>query len=281
MLWPPRQAVPPGRGRTAPVGAAPAPRVRLFVPSRGWGGRRRREILLAAAVVAVLAHVLLAIAILEAPRLWPSARPMPPPLGTEPPTIEMVTDDNKYAGGSPPHPTPSPTPPAPPAPPAAPRQQAAPHAAKQPPDPRPSPQAETVPPDAPERAPEPNRPPAPQQAAQAAPEINLDPAENLGYGRQDDPRVIPASPDNKHANKMPPYPRAAGLRGEQGSVEMLVSIGADGSVRNVEVAVSSGYADLDGTATRAVSRWHFRPETRNGVPVPTQVMQVFNYHIDR
>ncbi len=137
-------------------------------------------------------------------------------------------------------------------------------------------------PDAPKQeqvqAPTPSPPP---QASASQPEVDLDPADGLGYGHQDDPQVIPASPDDRHANKMPPYPRAAGRRGEEGSVEMLVSVGADGAVSSVEVAVSSGHPDLDRTATDAVSHWHFRPARQNGVAVPMQMMQVFNFKIDR
>ena len=255
-----------------------APRVRLFVPSRAWGGRRRREILFAAAAIAILAHVVAVVAILAAQRLGPHKPPGAVPLAQEPPTIEMVEDQNRYTGGAKPTPPAAPTPPAPPAPPAPPEQAGAPDPSPvQPPT---AAKADTVtPPDMP-RSPAPAAPSPAPQATQAQPEVELDPADGLGYGHQDDPHVIPAAPDRR-ANKMPPYPRAAGRRGEEGSVQMLVRIAADGSVQGIDVAVSSGYPDLDDTATRAVSRWHFRPAIRDGVPVPTQMMQVFNYHIDR
>ncbi len=271
-------------GREVPVGAAPL--ARLFVPSRGRDGRHRRRILVAAAVIAVLLHVLATVAVLEAPRLLPSLlaprHPLPPPdPRTDPPTIEMVEDQNRYAGGSKPAPPAEPAPPAPPAPPSPPATEGAPDRSDLPQSVA-APDAVPVPPDAPKQekvqAPDPS---PPQQSSQSQPEVDLDPADGLGYGHQDDPHVIPASPDNRHANKMPPYPRAAGRRGEEGSVEMLVSVGADGAVAGVEVAVSSGHADLDRTATDAVSHWHFRPAHQNGVAVPTQMLQVFNFKIDR
>ncbi len=247
------------------------PRVRLFVPSRGWGGRRRREILLAAGAIAVIAHVALIGFILEAPHLWPTPPLHPPPAGlSDPPTIDMVMDDAKYAGGSKQTPPAALTPPAPRTPRA--------------PD---SPQTVPSPPVPPDRAPAdlpppPAAPPPPQRQAEAQPEVELDPNDNgLGYGHQDDARNIPASPDDKHANKVPAYPRAAGMRGEEGTVEMLVTIGASGRVSSAEIAVSSGHADLDRTAQRAVLGWHFHPAMRDGVSVPTQSMQVFNFHIDR
>ncbi len=195
-------------------------------------------------------------------------------------------DKNRYAGGSKPTPQASPTPPTPQAPPAPP--QPKPPAS---PDltttarnshetvtvPPPSPSSTTQPPPTPVQ-------PAPTQAPQGPPpqpEVNLDPADGLGYGEQDDPKIIPARPDDPRANRMPPYPPAAGRRGEEGSVEMLVQIAADGSVSSVEIATSSGHALLDKTARDAVAHWHFRPAMQNGVAVPTQMMQVFNFKIDR
>lgn len=262
-------------------------RVRLFVPSRAWGGRRRRELLFAAAGLAVLFHVLLTVAILEAPHLWPApATPLavPPPSASDPPTIEMLMDKNRYAGGSQATPPASPTPPAPVAPPSPPKPQppAAPDLAS---STLASREQVTVPPASHDptttRPPSPT-PPAPAAAAQPSqPQVNLDQADGLGYGMQDDPRIIPASPDDSHANRMPPYPSAAGRRGEEGSVQMLIRIAADGSVTSVEVATSSGYQTLDRTARDAVAHWHFRPAVQDGVAVPTQMMQVFNFRIDR
>ncbi len=246
------------------------PRVRLFVPSRGWGGRRRRELLLAAGAIAVVFHLALVGLILEAPRLWPAPPLKPPAAGPgDPPTIDMVMDDAKYAGGSKQTPPAAPRPPAPPAAPAPDTPQTS-QATPPPPDTAPS-----------ELPPPPSAPPPPQRQAEAQPEVELDPNGDVGYGRQNNAEDVPASPDDKHANRVPAYPRAAGLRGEEGTVEMLVTIGTSGQVSSAEVAVSSGHPDLDRTAQRAVLGWHFHPAMRDGVAVPTQSMQVFNYHIDR
>ena len=265
------------------------PRARLFVPSAAWGGRRRREILFGAAFVAVLSHILLTVAIVEAPRLWPAhfAPPPPPPSAADqPPTIEMLMDKNRYVGGSNPTQAASPTPPAPdtaPTPPQ-PKPPAAPDLTTTTPTSR---DQVTVPPPSPASTIEPPPTPAQPTPSQAPPgpppepEVDIDPSNNVGYGEQDDPNVIPAKPDDRHANRMPVYPAAAGRRGEEGSVEMLVQIAADGSVTSVEIATSSGYPTLDKTAHDAVAHWHFRPAMQNGVAVPTQMMQVFNFKIDR
>ncbi len=270
-----RPGVQPGTIVTPAI--RPGARVRLFVPSRGWGGRGRREILLLAAAIAVIAHVLLVVGIIAEQRLTRKAPLLVPP-PDNPVTLEMIEDDKRYAGGAKPSPPSTPQPPAPNPVPEPPNTNGPPKTSDIPPQSAPA--TETVPPDAPDKADDNSKAPAaPQPAKQPEPDIDLDPTNSFGYGRQDNPDIIPASPDKK-TNKMPAYPRAAGRRGEQGSVQMLVRIAADGSVTGVDVAVSSGYPDLDNTAVKAVSGWHFKPAVRGGVAVPTQMMQTFNYHID-
>jgi len=280
---PPRTA----RSRSGPVAAVPraavaiSARVRLLAPSLDWGRRRRREILIGTAALAVVLHLATTAALVEVPRLWPAASG--PSAGGKqpdiPPTMEMVMDDNKYAGGSKPSPPASQTPPSPKAPPT--QEQPVPKQAEVTSSTPSAPDGEVAPA-------EPDQAQTPRTSAQASPpgpppepDVNLDPADGLGYGHQDDATIIPAKPLDKTANKMPPYPRAAGRRGEQGQVQMLVSIGADGAVSGIEVAVSSGFPELDRTAVNAVAHWHFHPAMRDGRPVPTQSMQVFNFKIDR
>jgi len=57
------------------------------------------------------------------------------------------------------------------------------------------------------------------------------------------------------------------LRGEQGTVGLELSVGADGRVVNVVVARSSGSPMLDAAARRAVAEWRFRPAMRDGEPI--------------
>lgn len=258
----------------------PSVRTRLVLPPTGRN-RNRNRFLLGAAVAALLAHVLAVATLLALPRLL--ALPAAAPGGGDPPTIEMVEDDAKAAGGSQPTPrsTSAPTSTAKPMP----DSRSAPSPAPGTPLSTDAPQATTaeLAPPAPERrdtAPTPSSP-APAAQAPEQPNVDLDPTDGLGYGHQDDPQIIPATPDNRHANRMPVYPRDAGRRGEEGSVRMLVMINPDGTVSHVELAVSSGHPELDRTAVRAVSGWHFRPAMEDGRPVPTQMMQTFNFHILR
>ena len=57
----------------------------------------------------------------------------------------------------------------------------------------------------------------------------------------------------------PDYPRAARQRGEQGDVVLEIDVAADGSVASVAVAPSSGFADLDAAALKAVKSARFSP----------------------
>ncbi len=57
----------------------------------------------------------------------------------------------------------------------------------------------------------------------------------------------------------PPYPMAAREEGRQGTVKVRIQILTDGLPGTVEVAVSSGYTDLDAAAVAGVKRWRFTP----------------------
>lgn len=92
--------------------------------------------------------------------------------------------------------------------------------------------------------------------------------------------VVPPSPDIKFHNRKPSYPSAAALRGEQGTVVLLVHVRPDGLVSDVEVERSSGYARLDDSARDAVQTWHFLPSIENGQPVGSVVPVRIAYVLD-
>jgi len=52
----------------------------------------------------------------------------------------------------------------------------------------------------------------------------------------------------------------------QGTVVLLVLVGADGSVLQVKVDKSSGHRELDRAAVKAAKGWRFNPGTHNGQP---------------
>jgi len=55
-----------------------------------------------------------------------------------------------------------------------------------------------------------------------------------------------------------------------GTVVLLVTIGADGAVRDISVSQTAG-APLDASAIAAVARWKFKPALRDGQPVEARV----------
>ncbi len=255
-----------------------APRVRLFVPSSGWGGRRRREMLLGAAGIAVLLHLATVAAIVEAPALIPSLRTPPPRSPPPPPEAElvMVKQDTPTVGGTPP---PQKTPP--PAPKATPEQAQQGGGASRALD---APQGPPVPPPADTAAPDPGRPEAghaPQATPPPAPpasalQVNLDLDGQPGWGLVDQ-RTIAASPDDRYINKPAAYPRSAALRGEEGTVYLSTLIAPDGHAESVQIERSSGYPDLDRAARNAIAAWHFRPAIQGGQPVESEMREAYHF----
>jgi len=66
------------------------------------------------------------------------------------------------------------------------------------------------------------------------------------------------------ANPAPAYPARSRRRAEQGTVTLHVLVAIDGSVARIEIADSSGFADLDQSALETVrERWRFVPAKRS------------------
>jgi protein TonB len=73
--------------------------------------------------------------------------------------------------------------------------------------------------------------------------------------------VEPPQVDAAHCPP-PAYPRAARRMGQEGVVEILVTVGADGRPTAVAVHHSSGFPLLDDAALEAVQAWRFHPAHR-------------------
>lgn len=86
----------------------------------------------------------------------------------------------------------------------------------------------------------------PQQSAP----VNVVPSADLGYRRY----------------HKPAYPAQAVRMRHEGEVVLLVLVGVDGSVQEINLEQSSGYRELDRAAIRAARNWRFNPGTRDGVP---------------
>lgn len=100
--------------------------------------------------------------------------------------------------------------------------------------------------------------PAPSAVAghvEAPPAPSADPVEGGDLSSQ----VLSAKP--------PVYPLDARRRREQGTVRLLVLVGPDGRVSDIELAGSSGSALLDRAALGAVRHWRWSPQKKGGAPV--------------
>ncbi len=78
----------------------------------------------------------------------------------------------------------------------------------------------------------------------------------------DDPAEKPslAFADGESIRNLPPrYPGESRKAREEGTVQLRVVVGIEGSAKEVSVAQSSGYARLDASALEAVRKWHFMP----------------------
>ena len=67
------------------------------------------------------------------------------------------------------------------------------------------------------------------------------------------------APPKLKRNIKPDYPKGARQRGEQGDVVLEIRVGAEGTVGDVKVAVSSGFAELDAAAVKAAKAAKFSP----------------------
>lgn len=191
--------------------------------------------------------------------LWQARRPGRAPAPEKPLRVALVLKERKGAGR--PRPVPPPRPPARTAPARTRIATPMPHPPLRAPR-GPAPSAAASPP-----------PPALPAPPAARPRFQL----NLGgsnaetnaivHGNQ----VVPAKPDARFRNLEPVYPPAAVARGEQGTVVLLVHVGPDGRPSEVDIVRSSGFAQLDQAARRAVSRWHFLPAISQGEPVPAEM----------
>jgi protein TonB len=206
-----------------------------------------------ATAVSLLLHAAAVGFLLLGPR-----RPLPPP--NEPLEVEMIQQPEQVRGAPPP---PAPAPPTP-------ESKAAPAQTASPPPP-PLPQAKDAPAETAAgqpSAPSPQSRPQPP-AKQTAPTVNLGNAgEDLDALTVTGKDVVPPAPDARYRNLPPHYPQKAAKLGAEGTVQLVVKVAPNGQALGVAILSSSGNADLDQEARRAVELWHFRPARAGGVAVP-------------
>jgi TonB family protein len=74
----------------------------------------------------------------------------------------------------------------------------------------------------------------------------------------------------------PAYPDTASRAEAEATVDAVADIGTDGGVARVEIVRWGGFG-LDESVVSTVRRMHFRPATRDGVPVPVRVLLRYNF----
>jgi periplasmic protein TonB len=79
----------------------------------------------------------------------------------------------------------------------------------------------------------------------------------------------------------PPYPPLASRLGQEGTVQLRITVAPDGTVADVEVVKSSGYALLDRTAADWVkAHWRYSPAIRAGAPVASTMPAAVNFDLE-
>jgi len=79
-------------------------------------------------------------------------------------------------------------------------------------------------------------------------------------------------------NPEPSFSDEARKAKQQGVVTLMLVVGKDGHTYDIRVRQSLGMG-LDEKAIEAVSRWRFRPATREGMPVATQIAVEVNFRL--
>jgi periplasmic protein TonB len=260
----------------------------------------RRRFLLIAVALSVAVHLMAAALIVYGPRVLPAHTP-PPEQGE----VELLMVEHQGAQASPaaqPQET-QPTPPQPERKPQPPPKEAqkpetptpAPPPAPAPPvvakadEPAPPPVEQTPPREAktveqPEAQQQPTQPAQPTPPTppktQDAPVFDLTGTESESNAQVLGGHVLPASPDDRFRNRPPIYPREAAVRGEHGSVLLMIHVSESGFATGADVVESSGVSSLDQAATTAVLKWHFRPALQDGRAVPFDMPFRFVFEAD-
>jgi periplasmic protein TonB len=94
------------------------------------------------------------------------------------------------------------------------------------------------------------------------------------------PVLVGAAVDPRYADALqPPYPPAEIRRGIEGSVTARVLIGVDGRVKTIEILKSPSDGLADATRRQALTRWRFKPATRDGIPVEGWKLMTLRFQI--
>ena len=74
----------------------------------------------------------------------------------------------------------------------------------------------------------------------------------------------------------PAYPDSAARAEAEATVDVVVDVGTDGEVGDVQVVRWAGFG-LDEITVATVRQLHFFPAMKNGTPIPMRVMLRYNF----
>lgn len=75
------------------------------------------------------------------------------------------------------------------------------------------------------------------------------------------------------------FSEKASLEKQQGNVDIDLVVGVDGLPRNLQITCSSA-PDLNDNAIAAVKQWKFAPATKDGEPVPVEIVVEVSFRLD-
>ena len=124
---------------------------------------------------------------------------------------------------------------------------------------------------------EPSSAPAPANSASAP---QAPPSTSLGSGRAAGEKKLRTALKRPRPikNPDPEYSKEAKKRKIEGTVVLMVIVGADGLPRDIRVTRSLGHG-RDEEAIKAVKKWKFKPGTVQGRAVPVQINVVANFRL--
>jgi protein TonB len=79
----------------------------------------------------------------------------------------------------------------------------------------------------------------------------------------------------------PPYPPVAQRRGEEGVVQVRVTIAENGAILDAQIEKSSGFGYLDDAALKAVRDWRFGPAMRGARPLVASKIVAVRFQLRR
>lgn len=77
----------------------------------------------------------------------------------------------------------------------------------------------------------------------------------------------------------PEFSEKASLEKQQGNVDIDLVVGTDGLPRSLQITCSSA-PDLNDNAIAAVKQWKFAPATKDGKPVPVEIVVEVSFRLD-